>query len=586
VKSCYKQTEVGVIPEDWKESTIGQEFDVRLGKMVDAVKNHGALKPYLGNVAVKWGTIDLSEVQTMPMAKGDLERFRLRRGDLLVCEGRGVGRSAIWEDQLPECYYQKALHRLRARQGFDPRFMIELFRYWVDQGLLANFVTESTIPHLTKEKLVLIPLAVPSPAEQRAIVGTLSDVDGLLGGLDRLIAKKRDLKQAAMQQLLTGQTRLPGFHGEWTVVKLKSLYAKVFKKSPLSSADGRTLGAYPLFVSGGEAKRIDLALFQNTEALIVSDGGVFDVKYFAGDFSVTDHCFVICLKGDMRFYFQWMSLRKAELDLMTFKGSGLRNLDKPTFGKIEAPLPPPAEQTAIAEVLTAMDAELAALEQRREKTRALKQAMMQELLTGRIRLVSSLHVATEKPAHNWQINEAVIIGALALQFGTEAWPLPRKRRVKLTYLLHRHAEGKAEGYLKKAAGPYNPKTKYQGPEGIALKNGYVREHNNGKYAGLIADGKVAQAEQYFAEWYPGGKEWVEQFRFSKTDDLEVLSTVDMAIEDLKSSNRAVSLEGVKEVIHAHPEWEAKLSRSAFSDANIAEAMSKCNQLFMSSTPDI
>jgi type I restriction enzyme S subunit len=147
-------------------------------------------------------------------------------------------------------------------------------------------------------------------------------------------------------------------------------------------------------------------------------------------------------------------------------------------------------------------------------------------------------------------------------------------------------EGKAEGYLKKAAGPYNPKTKYQGPEGIAFKNGYVREHNNGKYAGLIAGGKVAQAEQYFAEWYPGGKEWVEQFRFSKTDHLEVLTTVDMAIEDLKSSNRTASLEGVKQVIRAHPEWEAKLSRSAFSDTNIAEAMSKCNELFMSSAPDI
>jgi type I restriction enzyme S subunit len=212
--------------------------------------------------------------------------------------------------------------------------------------------------------------------------------------------------------------------------------------------------------------------------------------------------------------------------------------------------------------------------------------MMQELLTGRIRLVSPSQATMEKPNHNWQINEAVVIGALALQFGTEAWPLPRKRRVKLTYLLHRHSEGKAEGYLKKAAGPYNPNTKYQGPEAIALKNGYVRDHNNGKYAGFVASGKISQAEQYFAEWYPGGKQWLEQFRFKKTDELEVLATVDMAMEDLRSSDRAVNLEGVKGVIRAHPEWEAKLSRSAFSDANIAEAMSKCNELFMSSAPDI
>ena len=133
--------------------------------------------------------------------------------------------------------------------------------------------------------------------------------------------------------------------------------------------------------------------------------------------------------------------------------------------------------------------------------------------------------------------------------------------------------------MKKAAGPYSPKIKYQGPEAIALKNGYVREHNNGTYVGFVAAKKIAQAEQYFAEWYPEASEWLEQFHFQKTDELELLTTVDMAMEDLRSCNRAVDSRAVKEVIRTHPEWEAKLNRSIFSDGNIKRAIGVCRKLF-------
>ncbi len=212
-------------------------------------------------------------------------------------------------------------------------------------------------------------------------------MDAPIVALDQLIAKKRDLKQAAMQQLLTGKIRLPGFHAEWRTVAFRTIYKTVFPKSPISSSDGNKVGTYPLFVSGGEAKRNDTAIYLNTEALILSDGGIFDVRYFSGDFSVTDHCYVVTLRGDMRFYYFWLSLHKSAMDTLTFKGSGLRNLDKTALGNTEVPIPREDEQTAIASVLSDMDAELATLEQRRDKTRAVKQGMMQELLTGRTRLV-------------------------------------------------------------------------------------------------------------------------------------------------------------------------------------------------------
>src|SRR5215208_5132633 len=119
----YKQTELGVIPDDWELSTVGREYEIELGKMLDSEKNVGVLKPYLGNRAIQWNRIDISDLPRVRMSKSDIERFRLRKGDLLVCEGGEVGRAAIWDAPIDECYYQKALHRLRPLRGFNCQFM-------------------------------------------------------------------------------------------------------------------------------------------------------------------------------------------------------------------------------------------------------------------------------------------------------------------------------------------------------------------------------------------------------------------------------------------------------------------------------
>ena len=219
----YRRTEVGTIPCDWGVSSVGAEFRIQLGKMLDAAKNTGVLKPYIGNRSVQWGRIDLDGIATVPMTMSDLQRFLLRRGDLLVCEGGEIGRAAIWKDLIPECYYQKAIHRLRPIRTYDAYLMMSLLQLWASTGYLANYVTQTSIAHLPKDKLEVVPLPVPPPAEQRAIAEALSDVDGLLRALEALIAKKRAIKQAAMQQLLTGKTRLPGFSGEWLTKRLGEL---------------------------------------------------------------------------------------------------------------------------------------------------------------------------------------------------------------------------------------------------------------------------------------------------------------------------------------------------------------------------
>ena len=240
---------------------------------------------------------------------------------------------------------------------------------------------------------VQIPYA-PFP-EQRAIAAALSDMDALLDGLARLIAKKRDLKQAAMQQLLTGQTRLPGFHGKWevrTVAELEQLkLVKLARGQVISKKDiENTLGDYPIYSSSihndGLFGRYGMFMF-NEELITWSvDGGGNFFHRPVHNFSVTNVC------GYMRVDTSRISYRffAAELQLLhSRKSFDYQSKAHPSVVRKEyqVQLPCLREQTAIATVLSDMDAELSALEARRDKTRNLKQAMMQELLTGRTRLV-------------------------------------------------------------------------------------------------------------------------------------------------------------------------------------------------------
>jgi len=234
---------------------------------------------------------------------------------------------------------------------------------------------------------------VPLPtrrAEQRAIAEALSDVDALLSGLDRLIAKKRDLKRAAMQQLLTGQTRLPGFHGEWVVTTFAQTVRhqsgnSTLIKGKLSAEPA--VGLYPGFSASGQDVWCDHFDYEG-DAVIVSAVGSRCGKAFmaAGRWCAIANTHVIwSIPSKIDLHFLGFFINDESFWLKSGSGQPFV-LFKQTFAKTLR-LPPIPEQTAIGQVLSDLDAELAVLEARREKTRQLKQGMMQELLTGRTRLV-------------------------------------------------------------------------------------------------------------------------------------------------------------------------------------------------------
>lgn len=417
-KAAFKQTEAGLIPDDWGVSTIGEEFSIRLGKMLDAEKNVGDPKPFLGNRAVQWGRIDASDLGLIKLTPSDLQRYRLREGDLLVCEGGEVGRSAIWRAQLDECYYQKALHRLRAKRGFNVLLLQNLLQRFADSGVLQNYVTQTSIAHLPKDKFETIPIPVPaSEEEQQAIATALSDADSLIESLEQLLAKKRQIKQGAMQELLTAKRRLPGFEGEWRAGLLSDVLDSLIAGVSVNSDDGAPTDGVPCVLKtsalsngklfDGERKaivRADWSRAQTTlqaNTILISRMNtpdlVGEVAYVAEDrpsLFLPDRIWMTKFRSGVEIDVRWLAYllcsteyKRKIKDLATGTSGSMKNISKGALFELPVSFPVAAEQTAIATILSDMDADIATLEAKLAKARAIKQGMMQELLTGRIRLV-------------------------------------------------------------------------------------------------------------------------------------------------------------------------------------------------------
>ncbi len=203
----YQETEIGWIPREWELTKIGAAFDIQLGKMLNQeAKNGKSSFPYIGNKSVQWNRVDISDLDEMDFSPSEREKFSLKAEDLLVCEGGDVGRTAIWESQIENCYYQKAIHRLRPRGRFvRPRFMLRFMWYAKTNGIFENFTSQTSIAHLTQEKLGSVPMARPTWEEQSLLIARFEGIDSLLVGQFSLLEKFRQQKLGLMQDLLTGK---------------------------------------------------------------------------------------------------------------------------------------------------------------------------------------------------------------------------------------------------------------------------------------------------------------------------------------------------------------------------------------------
>ena len=385
VKPGYKQPEVGEASNQWRDCDISDLCLLQRGfDITEATKKVGTIPVYSSSGFSYFH----NESKLQPPA---------------VITGRKGMLGKVFYIEEP-CWPHDTTLWVKDFKGNEPRFV----HIFLSQFRLERFDAATSVPTLNRNNLRGIPIRLPQPSEQRAIATALSDVDGLLGGLDRLIAKKRDLKQAAMQQLLTGQTRLPGFHGEWEVKRLGDV-ATFFKgkglpKSALSESGaercihyGELFTRYPETI-GEIFSRADISsgVFRSVanDVLMptsdVTPRGLAKASCIRVDGVILGGDILVIRSDTNLVHGPFLSLviRYEETQVLQLvTGSTVYHLYGSNMKNFTFSLPTLPEQTAIAEVLTEMDADLAALEQRREKTRALKQAMMQELLTGRTRLI-------------------------------------------------------------------------------------------------------------------------------------------------------------------------------------------------------
>jgi len=390
VQTGYKQTEVGVIPEKWDVSTIGEQSQIfgrigfrgyTVGDIVD--EGCGAIAINPSNIQGGKTVFDKCTYITWRKYEESPE-IKIDDGDIiLVKTGSTFGKTAMVKNLPIRATLNPQVvvfKNVKGSQGFFGYMM----GFPIIQNQIGAAVVGGALPTLSQRLIAAFKFPLPPLPEQHAIATALSDVDALLDALNRDITKKRDLKQAAMQQLLTGQTRLPTFHGEWEVKRLGDILTVRHGKSQrgITAPDGK----YPILASGGEIGRTNAYTYDKPSVLIGRKGTIDSPQYVDSPFWTVDTLFFteISSEADAKFVFykftmiRWRSYNEA---------SGVPSLNARTIENIEIQSPPLPEQIAIAAVLTDMDAELALLTQRLAKTRALKQGMMQELLTGRTRLI-------------------------------------------------------------------------------------------------------------------------------------------------------------------------------------------------------
>jgi type I restriction enzyme, S subunit len=552
-----------------------------------------------------------------------LSRSILKENDILVSIAGALGRCAkVGKDILPANTNQAlAIVRLD-----DRNICIDyVFKYFQSEMIYKQIVeisVQGAQANLSLKNIKFLVICLPVDInEQRRIASVLYDIDNLISLLEKIIAKKRAIKQGIMQKLLTGRRRLPGFRGEWIDTVLEQL-SDIIKGKGLSKSKVSANGRYfcilygELFTKYTEIIHSIVSKTDYEEGILSKKGDIlipgsttttgidlarasaipFDEVLIGGDVNIirprnnnVDSAFLALYITNTRQ--QEIAIRAKGITVYHLHGKDLLDL----------PLRIPNdkdEQIAIASILSDMDAELDILTAKLNKLRNIKQGMMSELLTGRIRLPeqkietaleknetqkikkmpkqTAKKIASKTSGHNQQFDDAVMIAGIVNVLYSDKYPLGRKKVQKCLYLLRRHQDESTAAFKKKAAGPYADEVRYKGGEPIAMRNGYIKTQKGNQGTRFAVGEKVSQALGYIENW---GKQadiqWVEdKLKYIGIEKLELLATVDMAICDLTEAGTPVSVVAIKDLIANNAEWKAKLKKQTFSDDNIADAINE------------
>ena len=390
VREGYKNTEIGVIPEDWETESLGEKINVFRGGSPRPIQDYittaqnGVNWIKIGDVSVEAKYIDKTEEKIKP--EGISSSRTVSVGDLLLSNSMSFGRPYIL--RVSGCIHDGWL----VLQEYQKTFVKDYLFYILSSEIVINqYISKasgSSVLNLNKGLVSSVVLPIPPLPEQQAIAEALSDIDNLISSLTKLINKKKNIKQGAMHELLTGKKRLEGFSGGWEVAEFNDIFIKYpTKHYQINSIDYMDAGSYPVVDQGKKkiiaySDRKDKMFSCPEEGVIIFGDHTRELKFINFNFVIgADGTQVLGTKNDNYVQYYYYSLMEKEIPYTGYNRHFKYLLEMKFYR------PKLDEQTAIANILSDMDAEIDVLEQKMNKYKAIKQGMMQELLTGKIRLI-------------------------------------------------------------------------------------------------------------------------------------------------------------------------------------------------------
>ena len=350
----------------WERVKLGDVTDSCLGKMLDKRKNKGTYKPYLANVNVRWGAFDLDNLQEMKFEDDEDERYGIKYGDLIICEGGEPGRCAIWKEQLPNMKIQKALHRLRVNEEMDYRYVYYWFLLAGKQGALKQYYTGATIMHMPGQKLKEVVIDKPPLDVQRKIGDYLEAFDDLIENNQKQIKLLEEAAQRLYKEWFV-DLRFPGYEDVkvvdsvpegWRYKRVEEFGEVITGKTPLTSKTEYYGGnipfvtipdmhgnVFPLVTEktltkvGADTQKNKYLPVNSVIVSCIATVGLVNIAVEACQTNQQINSVLLQNDNELYFFYESMKRIKALLDGVGSNGATMTNVNKTKFSNIKVLYP-------------------------------------------------------------------------------------------------------------------------------------------------------------------------------------------------------------------------------------------------------
>ena len=349
----------------WEKVKLGNVTDSCLGKMLDQNKNKGDYQPYLANVNVRWGEFDLEDLPLMKFEESEQERYELKYGDLVICEGGEPGRCAIWKEQIPNMKIQKALHRVRVHDCLDYRYLFYWFLLAGKTGELDQYFTGATIKHMPGQKLKEVVIDKPPLEIQHRIADILSAYDDLIENNQKQIKLLKEAAQRLYKEWFV-DLHFPGHENTkivdgvpegWSVYPFSSKVDIMSGGTPKTSIPDYYNGKIPFYtpkdsdgaffayktqinITEGGLKNCNSRLYPPKTVIITARGTVVKTTILAVPMAMNQSCYALKMKENDAPYYLFFALNNEIKALQTMANGGVFNtIIGKTFDSINIQIP-------------------------------------------------------------------------------------------------------------------------------------------------------------------------------------------------------------------------------------------------------